>query len=528
MMMTSAKIHAQVLWIACGWLLVAGCQARPARFADAPPAEAVADDRAIPTPRRVDPVPEVRLSEAYIRRPLIDVLDPTRVRTGGDVNALDEVPRSSWYRGLRLTPDTDNDTADPPSPPYTVVLATPANRRGALLVVDARGRYFEVWRDPPDRPEMATAAGAAASRLLWALGYYTPAVWVDQLDWRDFSVNREEHRDAIRALFASGPPDRARCRVALTRWPIGIDLGPTSAFDARPDDRNDRVPHPDRRTLRALSVLFAWLGMDKLGTSVLRDAYVGAPGEGHVVHYIADTGGAFGADAVVRPEDSSEDDAGRDVWVTLGTFGLYRPARRLTQRRWTAIGEYDEHLPPGIFRTGPPFEPMDRLLPGDAYWAAKRIASVPPPAIEEAIHAAKISDPSARARLVSVLAARGRVLVARAFAGVTPCEVERTTPEGKGQSAALVLRDEAVARGFAQAETTRYRTTLLDERGVRVAGPAEIAGQGARLTVALPWGAPYYLVLRVSAARAGRAPQPPMEVHLERRAAGWAVLGVRH
>ena len=39
--------------------------------------------------------------------------------------------------------------------------------------------------------------------------------------------------------------------MSATRWPIGVDVGITPPLDPRDDDPNDRVSHPDRRTLRA-------------------------------------------------------------------------------------------------------------------------------------------------------------------------------------------------------------------------------------------------------------------------------------
>jgi hypothetical protein len=503
---------------------LAGCDPRPARFADAPAIEAVLDDAAIPTPRRRDPVPEIRLSEAYVRRPLVNALDPARVAEGGDVNALDEVPRSSWF-----SPGAVEE--DPPAPPFRVLPAPALTRADALAVVDARGRSFELWRDPPDRPEMATAAGAVASHLLRALGYLVPGTWAEELAWSDFSIRDPADHDAMLAFFRAGPGPRAgRFRVGVTRWPLGADLGPTPAFEMRPDDPNDRVQHPERRTLRAFGVILPWLGVSRLGPSVLRDAYAGVPGRGHVVHYVLDTSGAFGADAVVRAEAQRADDgdlAERDPWVTMGTLGLYTPRITPTQTRWPALGAYDERLPRAPFQTSPPFEPIDRLTPADAYWAAKRMVRLGPGVIEAALDAGRFSDPSARARLAAALRARRLSLVGAAFGGVTPCEVEGIVPGGQGTEATLVLRDEAVQRGFAQAASSSYRLEVIGADGAPVAGPVEVAPRTARWAVPLPARGPAYRVLRVTALRSGREAPRAVEVHVVKRREGWAVIGIR-
>jgi hypothetical protein len=504
-------------------IVAAACDPRPARFADAPAVEAVADDKPIPAPRPYEPVPEWRLSEAYLRRPLVNALDPARVPEGGDVNALDEVPRSSWFSAASGAPLCDAD--DLPALPLHPLEVPASSRAGALRVSDAAGRFFEIWRDPVDRPEMSTAAAAAASRIVRALGWYTPGVWVGDVAWSDFDLRTSADHDAMHALFKAGPkPVNGRYRAGFVRWPIGVDLGPTHAFDRRVGDGNDRVAHLDRRTLRALAVVFEWLGVGRLGAGVLRDAYVGAPGAGHVVHFIVDLGGALGADDVRRPEKPRDDDtdlAGRNIWVTMGTLGLYTPNVVPTQQRWPSIGEYGVLLDPPPFRTGPPFEPMDRLLPSDAYWIAKRIAALPAELIAAALDTGRMSDASARARLGEIVQARRLAVVARAFAGVTPIEVDRVA------SGTVLLRDEAVQRGFASAAASRYRVDIVDDRGERLFR-AEVAPGGPRFAVPMPARAPDYAVLRITAVRDGKDAPRPMEAHLRRRAGGWALAGVRH
>lgn len=514
-------MHKNLLALA---LILAACAPRPARFADAPPVLDVHDDAPIPMPRAFEPVPEWRMSEAYLRRPLVNALDPARVPEAADVNALDDVPRSSWLAAPGGA--IEADAIDPPAPPLHPVAAAATTRAGALRVVDARGRFYEVWRDPPDRPEMSTGAAAVASRLLRAIGYRVPGTWAIDLTRADFSTPEAADRAAVRALLAAGPPaSDGRYRVGLVRWPIGVDLGPTHPFDRRVGDGNDRVPHLDRRTLRSLRAAFAWLSVDRLGAGLLRDAYVGAPGSGHVAHWIVYLGGALGADAVVRTEKPREDDAdlvGRNAWITLATLGVYAPKVQPTQTRWPALGEIGPALGAAPFQTSPPFEPFDRMRAGDAYWMAKRVAALPPDVFADALAAGRYSDPEARARLAGILSARRNALLALAFSAVTPLDVEGVAGDS------VTLRDEAAARGFAIAATTRYEVTILDERGTAVNALRAAAPREPRFAVVLPRETPAYAILRITAVRDGRAAPRPMEVHVVRRARGWAIVGVRH
>jgi hypothetical protein len=510
---------------------LAGCAAgRPARFRDAPPVEDVRDDGPTPLPARIEPIKEMVLTEAYVERPMVDALDPKRAPEAGDVNALDEVPRSTWL-SLADAPDAADD--EPAAPPFRLLEGPGVTHDGAIAVMDARGRRFELWRDPPDRPEMATSAAVVASRVLRELGYFTPGVWATDVERSDFVVRDRHDNDALLGLFHAGPrASEGRFRVAITRWPIGADLGPTPVKGDRSDDPNDRVSHEDRRSLRALKLIFGWLGMTEGGAQVLRDAYVGAPGRGHVVHYVAGLGGALGADAVVRalaPSDDDTDLASRNVWITLASLGLYQQKPRLTSNRWPAIGEYPAAWSVEQFHTSPPSAPMDRAGPADLYWAAKRIAAVEPATLARALDAASYTDSTARKLLDELIRERQSLAVRWGFSLVTPCEVERIEPPQQGGRAVLVLRDEALARGLSQAATTTYRIEVIDDTGKRLAEPQTLGISGGSLfAIRLPERLPPYLVLRLTTVRRrDRAPRP-MEVHVRSSGGAVRVVGVVH
>ncbi|MEO7328858.1 MAG: hypothetical protein ABI193_09790, partial [Minicystis sp.] len=97
----------------------AACAYRPARFVDAPAVTEIADDAPIPVPRHRDPVKEIYYAEAYLHRPAALALDPARPATAGDINALDEVPRSSWFDSSRV--EEDDEEEGPPIAPFTVL-----------------------------------------------------------------------------------------------------------------------------------------------------------------------------------------------------------------------------------------------------------------------------------------------------------------------------------------------------------------------------------------------------------------------
>lgn len=96
-------------------LTLAGCAThatRPARFVDRPAVLDVSDEGPIPVPTRLDPLKEVTLSDAFVKRPMVEALETKRPPEAGDVNALNEVPRSSW-----LSHDPAEPGAVNPRPP---------------------------------------------------------------------------------------------------------------------------------------------------------------------------------------------------------------------------------------------------------------------------------------------------------------------------------------------------------------------------------------------------------------------------
>jgi len=489
---------------------------RPPRFADAPAFLRLADRAPIALPARHDPLEAIYLSNAYVRRPVIEALDPRRTPEAGDINALDDALRSSFF-----DPTEPREIAGPPVAPFAVISDVTSSGLDGLAISDARGLRYELLRDTQSRPALRSAAIAIASRLLGALGYLTPEAYVLSISPRDLvPIQRRTLPAHIKAFLQAGPPpEDERYRVAAIRWPVGIDVGATPANGVRDDDPNDRIEHKDRRVLRALSAAFFWVGASDLEPGTLRDSYLGAPGHGHLLHWIVRLDGALGADATRTPSETA---AHGEPLAALFTLGIYRPRRLPVQTRWLSLGDFDERASFAGFSLSPPFAPAHRALPGDLYWIAKRISSVSDEQIAAAVDAAHMRDRSAAARARDVLAARRVVVAKYAFSRVTPCEIEGVSENE------LVLRDEAIVHGFAAAARSHYARRYLDDEGSAAAEPSRAAPEGARVRVPLPPTHRDYLVVQVRAERDGEAPPRAMEIHIVRDAKGARVVGVRH
>lgn len=537
--MARSTRHARLAAWCLTALVGSSCAARYPRFLDQSPVTVVADDAPIPLPPvRVDPADVVAFSEAFVKRPLVDAMRPERIPRAGDVNSLDEVPRSSWFMGDRALPPT---TDGPPRPPLRVLSErTPTASTRGIAVVDTRGKRYELFRDDKDRAEMRTGAWLVASRLTRAVGYRVPEAHIAELTASDFVVEpgpapegaiphggkppddrfREIVGAELEAFLEASPTTReGRYRVSAVRWPPGIDAGRTPDVGENADDANDTVPHEDRRTLRALRVLAAWLGQDRLLPHAIRDVYVGEPGKGFLQHHVVFFDGALGADAVVgeRPEQRNE----LTLLLTLG----FAPAPDLppTQRRFLAVGSFGPSVDPSRVRPGLPFGPAERLTPADTYWMAKRIGMVPKSVIDEAVASARYGDPATSRWLARTLDERRRSLYEHGFSVVTPLDVEGV----RGTS--LHLRDRSAEVGLALARDARYLVSVHAQDGSELAPARIVRPTGPRVVVDLDprvLGAHDYLVLRLRALRQ-RGSSTPMQVHLTAKGTwGLRVLGV--
>jgi hypothetical protein len=351
---------------------------------------------------------------------------------------------------------------------------------------------------------MRTAAAAIASRLIHALGYRTPEVY----------VIRGERGE----------------RLAATRWPLGVDLGPTPIAQRRDDDPNDHLPHLERRSLRALKLVTAWLSMSRMPPRVLRDAYVGEPGRGHVQHFLVGLDGALGVDdyldAVAFAQDPDREDD--NIFFKAFSLGLSpKPPGHLPATRWPSVGLLGDTLKVVDFSPSPPFEPIDRLQPGDAYWAAKIVAAVPYAVVGEAIAAGELA-PAVGRWLHGRLHARRAAVIAWGYDRTSPCEL-LALEERKGHRE-LVIADLAIASHFVPEAQRSYLVRFVDDEGTEIAERLDLPARGDITRLALPaeLARHRYVVALVQARRLGILLSRPFAIHLIHDSEATRVVGLRH
>jgi hypothetical protein len=335
-------------------LAAAGTPAERPRFLPDDPVSVDDDRRDAPKPRSVE------LSTIY------DVLEHTfahrpsgRVAGARNVNTLGEVPDSSWFTnriGVRdlspaeLARGPDGLEGPDVSGPITVIAAKSGGITPGFTIRDGRGEVFFVKFDPEAWPHLSTAADVLGAKFFHAAGYFVPENYIayvrrDQLriapDAKVSAHGRKRpmaEADLESILARAAREEDGRVRIVASRRLSGEPLGPHKYHGTRGDDPNDVFPHEDRRDLRGLRVLCAWLNHDDSRSVNTQDMYVREGDRRYVRHHLIDFSSILGAGSSPRKEIAPQNPrAGNEYILEVGpglrslfTLGLWeRPWRRI-------------------------------------------------------------------------------------------------------------------------------------------------------------------------------------------------------
>jgi hypothetical protein len=234
-----------------------------------------------------------------------------------NVNTLGEAPDSAWYtnrmRERRMTVDElkrgpGNTTPPSPSGRWRVISAkSDGVTPGFVIEDDCKNRYLLKF-DPPDYPELASAADVIGGKFFYALGYNTPENYIVHFRLEDIEIpDAAMYRDADgkkRPLTAKVLEDMlkpqpkgtdGKYRAMASRFIAGNLVGPISYEGTRTDDPNDIVPHEDRRELRGLGVFAAWLNHHDTRSINSMDSLIVENGIPFLKHYLLDFGSILGS-----------------------------------------------------------------------------------------------------------------------------------------------------------------------------------------------------------------------------------------
>jgi hypothetical protein len=480
---------------------LAGCAGKPAtppvRFANAPAASVVDDRRDVPRrPKRRTFLVATDRNDSYVRA-LTRVLELPRHRRALGVNALDEVPDSTWFtnrigvRDLSLEElRTGPARAGSPEPhkPWTIHSTKIGGSAVGFIITDARGEKYLLKLEAPGFFEIETGAAAIVNRLIWAAGYNVPEDHVVYLRPEDLVLAPDAK---IKDAFGNESPlDRAelerrmalvervpdgRLRGLASRMLDGAPLGGHPPRGVRKDDPNDRIPHELRRDLRGAYVFYSWLDQTDIKEDNTLDMWVADPADPkrhYVKHYLIDFGKSLGAMATTQHDPRRGLHYRHDATLMLTSLVTLGLAPRKWERRvapeFRGLGLYETTtFDPGAWKPdSPAYLPFRTADAYDKLWAAKILMRFSPEHIRAVVETARYSDPRTARYIADTIIARQRATARHWFWRVSPLD---RFDLASGQ---LCFDDLMIVHDLAPvAQATRYTVTAYDRHGRRIGAP---------------------------------------------------------
>jgi hypothetical protein len=450
-----------------------------------------ADDRRdIQEPAERDPSLVWDAIDATAFRPFSRLVHPGRlVRKvgtifGGDhvlpaanINRLDEVPNSSWFTNrIGLFPISPEAAAEGPgtggpdrSTAWTVIRAKSEGVTPGFTIRDGRGDTFLIKFDPPDSPGMASAAAVISGKILHAAGYNVPQDDIAEFRRADLVLaegiqmtlpdgkKRTMTEEDLDAMMAPLPTDEnSLVRAISSKYLSGKPVGPFDWLHRRKDDPNDHVNHEDRRELRGLRVIAAWLNHFDLKQLNTLDMYVEEEGCRFVRHHLIDFASSLGAGAT-RPQAILGFEYAVDLPAILGrtvAVGLHEdPWRKLERPEGLdEIGYFESELfEPIKAKPMNPNSSFANLTDRDGYWAAKIVSAFTDDHLGALVAAGQYANPEAAEYMTRMLGERRDKIARFWFDRIPP--VDFFVMDG----GVLRFRDLGEERGVYPGTTPRYR-----------------------------------------------------------------------
>jgi hypothetical protein len=418
-----------------------------------------------------------------------------------NVNALDEVPNSSWFVnriGVRpMTPSEvvqgscDGPLLDPDAPDGTWIIdhgkdngANP----GFRVNIPGLGKFM-LKTDPKEEPDRATGATSIASRVYHAVGYFAPCDTVVYFRpsllklkpglrvTNNQGVTKAFDEQALAAILSSASHRDGLVRMVASKWLPGQPLGPYKYDGRRGDDPNDVIDHDDRRETRGGKLVAAWLNHFDAREQNTMDVFVpedkaNKNGPGHVVHYIIDLGDCFGSawtvDAISRRLGFAyllDFPYLAEDFVTLGA--IERPWERA--RRTGGVFNYfsARDFDPEFWRNEYPNAAFSRMTEGDGAWAARIIARFDDELVATLASVGKYDAESTRYLTETLIARRDNIL-RRYLTRLSPIADVRVEQD------ALLAVDLARRTHVVPADATGVRALTYRGKSYGPAGSAEV------------------------------------------------------
>lgn len=482
-------------------------------------------------------------------RPVSEFWQFETSRPAINVNALDEVPDSSWYTNRLsrrlMSPEEVARGACPPDfempGPWRIVGGKSDGANPGIQIEDANGVRYLLKTGSAFQPWRAEAADTIGAAIYHAAGYWAPCNRVVHFDAdlleRDPDARiersngseeplREEH---VRAVLASATrlPD-GRYRASVSRFVDGRPISAWRYAGTRSDDPNDVVPHEHRRETRGMYVLAAWTDHIDSRQENTMAAWVteGNTEAGYVRHYVIDFGDCFGIvhdwDLLTRRFGHSGYLDFEHVLTDFLTLGLLpRPWERAQRGPAREVfGYYDVfRFQPDQWRPGYPNPAFDRHTEHDAAWMARIIARFRDPHVRALVQRGRFPDPVVESELARILIGRRDAILERYLTRLSPLTWPDVRPSADGKQE-ICLQDLAVWSGLRDEGTRRYSArawtgdALSEAPLVRLRSASEAYVCAELPRVESTPEAPTYVIVDVVAQTPGRETTFPARAHL--------------
>ena len=369
-----------------------------------------------------------------------------------NVNALDEVPDSSWFEnrlGKRVLtpaevargscPEHELDTSAPDGAWLIDKGKDNGANPGFRITVPGMGKFM-LKSDPSEEPERATGATSIASRVYHAVGYYAPCDSVVYFRpsllklkpgltvTNNEGVTKPFDEARLKDLLAHASHRDGLVRMVASQWLPGKPIGPYKYDGLRRDDPNDVIPHEDRRELRGARLVAAWLAHFDSREQNTMDVFLPVDpnkkkGPGYVRHYIIDLGDCFGSvwidDRISRRLNHAyvlDMPYLAEDFVTLGA--IERPWERAqlgARFGYFSARDFD----PELWRGEYPNPAFGRMTEADGAWMARILARFDEGLVRAAVAIGKY-EPVHERYLAETLIARRMTILRRYLSRLSP------------------------------------------------------------------------------------------------------------
>ena len=480
-------------------LALAACPQPPRRFPLAAPKWEDADRNHVPVePAEYYSGMIADVGDKTLFRPLSHLFKFPLPGEAANINALDEVPNSSWFHNRigqhATTPAVAARGActepplDPAKGPWMVAGAKPDGANPGFFVKTPQGTYLFKF-DGPVQPERATAADVIGSRIYHAAGYHAPC---NQVVWfkRDvlkiapgakaknkygekFPVTSKEVDQVLSKAFRLKD---GTMRASASAFLPGKPLGPWTYNDTRSDDPNDVIRHEDRRELRGARVLASWINHWDSREQNTLDVWVNSGERNFIRHYYIDFGDTLGSrweqDGISRRLGNSYYLALDHVLVDLLTLGLLdRPwfnAKLSTEAE--IFGYFNaENFEPARWRSAYPNPAFDRMTFRDALWMVRILARFSDAHVRALVKEGKFTFARDEAYAINTLIKRRNKILREYLTKYPPLDRFRLVRRGRTsdrRAQSLCFEDLALLHKLVPSKDVLYKLRFMGGEGL--------------------------------------------------------------